>query len=279
MLWGLTQIRSLLFLNPIHSKAEVLNLEDNIKNHGCKLCRNSTPLDFEITMAYQPIVDIQTRRVYAYEALVRGKDGSGAGAVLSRVTDDNRYRFDQTCRVKAIEIAARLGLDTRLSINFLPNAVYDPKTCIRATLAEAARHGFPIEQIMFEVTESEPVRDPVHLQGIFNEYRNQGFITAIDDFGAGFAGLNLLSQFRPEIIKLDMGLCQGIADDKVKRAIAEGIISTATSLEIKVIAEGIERKEDLETLAGMGVNLFQGYLLARPEVEALPVPDYSVLAG
>lgn len=244
---------------------------------GCKLCRNSTPLDFEITMAYQPIVDINNKSVYAYEALVRGKDGSGAGAILSRVTDENRYRFDQTCRVKAIEIAARLGIDTRLSINFLPNAVYDPKTCIRATLAEAARHQFPVDQIMFEVTESEPVRDPVHLQGIFNEYRNQGFHTAIDDFGAGFAGLNLLSKFSPEIIKLDMGICQGIAGDKVKRAIAEGIISTALALNITVIAEGIEEKHDLETLSAMGVSLFQGYLLAKPAVEQLPEPDYSML--
>jgi len=254
-----------------------LEAKNNTTSSGCKLCRDSTPLDFEITMAYQPIVDIKSRSVYAYEALVRGKDGSGAGEILGRVTDENRYRFDQTCRVKAIEIAARLGIKTRLSINFLPNAVYDPKSCIRATLEEAARHQFPVEQIMFEVTESEPVRDPVHLQGIFNEYRNRGFITAIDDFGAGFAGLNLLSQFSPDIIKLDMGICQGIADDRVKRAIAEGIISTAISLDITVIAEGIERKEDLQALAEMGVSLFQGYLFAKPEVEVLPEPDYSAI--
>lgn len=255
-----------------------MNLEENIEQ-GCKLCRDSTPLDFEITMAFQPIVDIRNKSVYAYEALVRGKDGSGAGAILSRVTDDNRYRFDQTCRVKAIELAAKLGINTRLSINFLPNAVYNPKTCIRATLAEAARHQFPVDQIMFEVTESEPVRDPVHLQGIFNEYRNQGFHTAIDDFGAGFAGLNLLSKFSPEVIKLDMEICQGIADDRVKRAIAEGIISTALALDITVVAEGIETRQDLEALSAMGVNLFQGYLLAKPEVNALPVPDYSVLSS
>ena len=253
-----------------------MNSEENLKK-GCKLCRDSTPLDFEITMAYQPIVDISNKSVYAYEALVRGKDGSGAGEILGRVTDENRYRFDQTCRVKAIEIAARLGLNTRLSINFLPNAVYDPKTCIRATLEEASRHQFPVDRIMFEVTESEPVRDPVHLQKIFNEYRNQGFHTAIDDFGAGFAGLNLLSKFSPEVIKLDMEICQGIADDRVKRAIAEGIISTALALNITVVAEGIETKQDLGTLSAMGVSLFQGYLFARPAVEQLPEPDYSVL--
>ena len=64
---------------------------------GCKLCRNLEALDFEITMAFQPIVNITSRTVFAYEALVRGKSGESAGDVLARVNDDNRYRFDQTC--------------------------------------------------------------------------------------------------------------------------------------------------------------------------------------
>ena len=96
---------------------------------GCKQCLESNPLDFEITMAFQPIVDLETKSVFAYEALVRGKDGAGAGAVLSRVTNDNRYAFDQTCRVRAVQLASELGLNCKLSINFLPNAVYRPETC------------------------------------------------------------------------------------------------------------------------------------------------------
>lgn len=138
-------------------------------------------------MAYQPIVDLKTRSVFAYEALVRGKDGSGAGAVLSKVTAENRYAFDQTCRVTAIKIAAGLGIACNLSINFLPNAVYRPEACIRATLDAAERFGMPINQIMFEVTEAEPINDPEHLLNIFDQYRDRGFITAIDDFGAGYA--------------------------------------------------------------------------------------------
>ena len=93
-------------------------------------------------MAFQPIVDLHTRQPYAYEALVRGPNGEGALSVLSQINDANRYRFDQACRVKAIELASRLGLhklpDCKLSINFMPNAVYRAETCIRATL-EASR--------------------------------------------------------------------------------------------------------------------------------------------
>lgn len=243
------------------------------KKTGCSRCSDDLPLEFLITMAYQPIVDLRDDSIFAFEALVRGKDGQGAGEVLSWVTDDNRYQFDQTCRTKAIEVATKLGIKTRLSINFLPNAVYKPEACIRATLVAAEKYGLPIERIMFEVTESEPMRDPAHLQRIFDEYQNMGFITAIDDFGAGYAGLNMLSKFRPSIIKLDMELCQGITDDFVKQTIAKGIIATALALDIEIIAEGIETEEDLSTLRDLGIYLMQGYYYSKPGYESLPVPE------
>ncbi|MCY7353673.1 MAG: EAL domain-containing protein [Lysobacter sp.] len=105
--------------------------------HPCANCQGDDLLDFDVRMAFQPIVDTATRTVFAYEALVRGMEGEGAGAVIARVRPDQLYRFDQTCRVKAIDTAARLGMQTRLSINFNPNAVYEPSTCIRLTLAAA----------------------------------------------------------------------------------------------------------------------------------------------
>ncbi len=248
--------------------------DDLFRPLGCKECLRANPLDFEITMAFQPIVDIQNHSIYAYESLVRGTDGAGAGAVLSRITDENRYTFDQICRIKAIQLASQLKIDCKLSINFLPNAVYKPETCIRATMEAAEYFNFPVNQIIFEVTESEPVRDPKHLQGIFDEYRHQGFITAIDDFGAGFAGLNLLTKFKPEVLKLDMELCHGVASDADKQTITSGIFSTAQSLGIRVIAEGVEDTEDFEILADIGVRYFQGYLFAKPAIEKLPTPAF-----
>jgi len=249
----------------------------DFKPLGCKNCLEQNPLEFDITMAYQPIVDVRDDSVFAYEALVRGKDGEGAGQVLSRVTEDNRYYCDQTCRVKAIQIASELGIDCNLSINFLPNAVYRPETCIRATMEAADLFNLPVSKIIFEVTEAEPVNDPVHLLNIFDEYRDRGFITAIDDFGSGYAGLNLLTKFKPQVLKLDMELCQGIADDVVKRTITEGAIRTAKALDILVIAEGVETTEDLRVLRDLGADYFQGYLLDRPQIEALPLPDLSTI--
>lgn len=141
----------------------------------------------------------------------------------------------------------------------------------------ADTYNLPLDQIMFEVTEAEPIDDPVHLMGIFEAYRERGFITAIDDFGAGYAGLNLLAKFKPQILKLDMELCQGVAQDIVKKTITEGTIKTAQALGIKIVAEGVETVEDLAVLRALGTDYFQGYLFGKPQIETLPVPDFSTV--
>jgi EAL domain-containing protein (putative c-di-GMP-specific phosphodiesterase class I) len=236
----------------------------------CAACQDGQALGFDFSMAFQPIVDLRDQSLYAYEALVRGTDGSGAAQIISRVNEQNRYAFDQACRIKAVELAARLQMPCLLSINFLPNAVYQAATCIRATLAAARRFNFPTERIIFEITESEELVDKAHLKGIIQEYQRQKFMTAIDDFGAGYSGLNLLAEFQPDIIKLDMALVRGIDADPVRQAIVQGILGVCRVLNIEVIAEGIETQGELRQLQGFGIYLFQGYLFARPAFEELP---------
>lgn len=245
---------------------------------SCAECRNGAGLDFDFTMAFQPIVDLGNGRVFAQEALVRGANGEGAGSVLARINDANRYRFDQACRVKAVQLAAQLGIASHLSINFLPNAVYRPELCIRTTLEAAKTYGFPHNRIIFEVTEGEQITDHAHLLGIFQEYKRLGFLTAIDDFGAGYSGLNLLAEFQPNIIKLDMALICGIDSNRPRQAIVRGIVQVCVELGIRVIAEGIETAEELKPLRDFGITLFQGYHFARPQFEGLApiVPEYGV---
>ncbi len=144
-------------------------------------------------MAFQPIVDIRAGRIYGHETLLRGVNGESASRVLAHITAENRYAFDQACRVRAVEQAVALGLDRKLSINFMPNAVYQPQACFCATLAAAKPVGFPLGLIAFEITEDERIRDSKHLQGIITEYKKHGFRGVLDDFGSEFAGLNSLS--------------------------------------------------------------------------------------
>lgn len=236
---------------------------------SCGDCRDGEPLGFEFAYAYQPIVDVATRSIWAHEALVRGPSGEPAGQVLSRVNDDNRYRFDQACRVKAIATAARLGLAQRLSINFLPNAIYKPEVCIRTTLEAADRHGFDVRRIVFEATEGEVVSDGRWLAAILVEYQRMGFLTAIDDFGAGYAGLNLLADFQPDLVKLDMALVRGVDESRPRQVIARGVLRICAELGTEVLVEGVETPGERDFFVHEGVRLMQGWLFARAAFESL----------
>lgn len=240
----------------------------------CDGCRNGEALDFSFSMAFQPIMDLTTGAPFAYEALVRGLEGQSAASVLAQVTSSNRYAFDQQCRVKAIQTAAAAGLlDTpaKLSINFLPNAVYEPKACIQLTLKTAAAIGFPTDRLIFEFTENEEMVDPAHVANIVDSYKRMGFGTALDDFGAGHAGLNLLARFQPDIIKLDLDLIRGLEANLPKRIIIDAVVRMCAALGVTVIAEGIETEAELDALRAIGVRYIQGYLFAKPALERLPV--------
>jgi EAL domain-containing protein (putative c-di-GMP-specific phosphodiesterase class I) len=238
---------------------------------GCEKCH--AELGFDFTFAFQPIVDIEKGDIFGYEALVRGANQASAWSVLQQVNDQNRYAFDQACRVKAIELASQLKLDRMLSINFLPNAVYEPAHCIRSTFEAAKRFQFPTERIMFEITESEQVADVKHLTKIFEYYQAQGFTTALDDFGAGHAGLNMLASFVPHLLKIDMELVRDIDKNPVKQIIVESLIQMCKKLRVRVLAEGLETAEEVAYFRSLGVTLMQGYYFAKPGFETLPDVD------
>lgn len=241
---------------------------------GCSACRSGMGLGFELTMAFQPVVDVVDRSVYAYEALVRGAGGLTAAQVLSMINEENRYAFDQTCRVKAIELAAKLGIADRgakLSVNFMPGAVYSPAACIRRTLQAATFHRFPLESIIFEITEGERVNDTAHLQKIATEYSKHGFTLALDDFGAGFSGLNLFSELDGiRLIKLDGALIRGVEKNHRAESIVRALVALCRGLDIGVLAECVETVEEYTVLRNCGIRLMQGYLFARPGYECLP---------
>lgn len=244
----------------------------------CTGCRDGAALDFDFSMAFQPIVALETGAIHAYEALVRGPAGEGAASVLSRVTAENRYAFDQKCRVKAIDIAVACGLlasSAKLSINFMPNAVYSPLACIQLTLKTARAAGMPTERIIFEFTENEEMVDPAHVETIIAAYRSMGFTTALDDFGAGHAGLSLLARFQPDAIKIDRELVTGIESSLPRRLIIESVVRMCDALGVRIVAEGVETHAELDMLRSLGVRYAQGYVFARPAFERLPTVQFT----
>ena len=240
----------------------------NKNSKGCSLCRDSTPFPLELAMAFQPIVELSTGKIFAHEALVRGAGGESAGEVFSHVTKTNLYIFDQTCRIRAIEEAARIGIQSNVSINFMPNAVYRAETCIQRTLQAAESCDFPLEKIIFEVTETDQIPDRKHLRNILEYYKQRGFQTAIDDFGDGYAGLNLMADFTPDIVKLDIDLIRDVDTDRKRRSIIRHMVALSHDLGIRVIAEGVETRSERDALRELGIDLFQGFYFARPAFRA-----------
>jgi len=240
-------------------------------NMQCQGCKDGRKFPHEFSVAFQPIVRVSDGSVYAHEALVRGTKGEGAYTVLSAVDDGNRYAFDQQCRVKAISLASEVFPQQdlpRLSINFMPNAVYEARACIKLTLATAAKTGFPANRIIFEFTETEKL-DTAHVLRILATYRDIGFMTAIDDFGAGHAGLGLLAKFQPDIVKLDMDLIRNIDNDAAKRTIVRHTVAMLKDMGITPLCEGIETKPERYVLEELGVDLMQGYLFSKPVFESV----------
>lgn len=244
---------------------------------SCARCVDQSSLDFDFTMAFQPIINCKTNTIFGYEALVRGLSNESAYSVIAKVNDDNRYLFDQLCRIKAIALAAKLKLDSMLSINFLPKAIYQPERCIRTTLEAAEKYGFSTEKIMFEFTEVEKIDDSNFVKSIVEYYKKSGFMTAIDDFGSGYSGLGLLADFQTNIVKFDMALIRNINNDTSRQHIIKHSLNLFKDLNITPLAEGIETIEEMQWLKEAGIDLMQGYLFAKPGFECLPSVDFESL--
>ncbi len=224
--------------------------------------------------AFQPIIDVEAREVVSYEALVRGPGNEPAFHVWERVPNLLKYQFDQESRVAAIARAAKLGLDCHLSLNFLPQGLYEAPASISATLDAAVENNVPIEHLNLEVTEEEVITDCAHFAAKLNEYRRLGLKITIDDFGAGYAGLNLLAELQPDQVKIDMNLVRGIDKHGPRQAIVCAVVQVCTDLGIDVIAEGVETVREYSWFNDQGVYLFQGYLFSKPGFECFPPVYY-----
>jgi EAL domain-containing protein (putative c-di-GMP-specific phosphodiesterase class I) len=240
---------------------------------GCGPCRNAATLP-PFTMAFQPIIDLAGQTVDAHEALVRGPGGEAAQQLFAALAPEARYAFDQACRVKAIEMASKLGVNCDLHINFMPNAIYEPVACLRPTLVASRRFNFPAERLVFEVVEEREITDAGHLARIFSEHRRHNFKLALDDFGTGFSGLFRLAELAPDIIKLDRALIAGCNLDTRRLEIVASIATLCNRLGVKLIAEGVETADEMAALRKVGVNFMQGFYLARPAFQELVIKDH-----
>lgn len=223
-----------------------------------------------LTSHFQPIVYAnEPTRVYAHEALLRGVRDDGTLVPPGQLFDAARgagvlFQLDLAARRSAIACAERQQLETGLFVNFAPTAIYDPRACLRSTVAAIDAAGLERQNVTFEIVETERAHDPTHLRRILDFYRDAGFRIALDDVGAGYSSLNLIHLLKPDVLKLDMDLVRDVHRDPYKARIAANLLNVATSLGIDALAEGIETEEELEWVREHGAKFAQGYLIARP---------------
>jgi len=227
-------------------------------------------LGFKFSFAFQPIVDAYNREIIAYEALVRGPKGEPSASVFAQVPYYDFPRFDEMCRHKAIHLASRLKIPNRLNLNMTASSMSEVDLSITATFRASLQSGIPVENIVFEVLESESLLDGRNLIEYLRIIKDFGFKTAVDDFGEGHSGLRLLVEYQPNFLKLDRGLISNIHEDYIKQTVFSGISLICKRLAIEIVAEGVEDAREFHWLQDAGVRLFQGYYFAKPAFEALP---------
>lgn len=224
-----------------------------------------------IVMAFQPVVDIRRGEVFAYEALARRPGGTSAAGVFRGVFGCNLARLERRLVQETLKSAAALGIRTRLAINLGGTMLGDLAEL--ASLSEmVARVGLRADQIIFELPEHLPI-EPASWKATHQALRTAGFSTAIDDFGAGHAGLSVLALYSPQFLKLYIGLTRGVSADVPRQVIVSGIVGIASKLGVEVAAEGVETLEDAICLSEIGISLQQGYLYGRPALEQLQTPE------
>ena len=233
---------------------------------------------------YQPIFDVGSMRVVAYEALLRVTDTTTNVTIApfelfsAAMQGGWHQALDQAARRAAILGSAGWLNDCQLFVNFLPSSIYNPSVCLRTTEAAVAEAGVPMDQLVFEVVESEHIASIPRLRAIFDRYHEMGAKVAVDDLGAEHATFAVAEALRPDIMKIDGSIVRQLpAADAV--SFVRQTVALGRSHGGKVLVEGVEEQSQLDCAIDLGADLAQGYLLGRPAPPPRTVAPVPVRPG
>jgi EAL domain-containing protein (putative c-di-GMP-specific phosphodiesterase class I) len=247
---------------------------------------DSTPLyeilrENRLETFFQPIFRAEKLEHWGYECLIRGRGTENEllspAQLLDWVRQENLlFMFDRLCRETHLRNAARhlAGTDCCVLMNFIPTSIYKPEYCLKSTVETAQTCGLRPEQIIFEVVETESVKEMSHLRRILDVYRRGHFRVALDDVGSGFAGLSLLAELDPDLIKIDRGLIIRAAESTLHLDVCRALVKLGADRGKLVLAEGVETPEHYSLMRELGVDLVQGYLFGKPNPTPIDVSVY-----
>jgi len=224
-----------------------------------------------IRPVYQPIVSLTDGSILGYEALSRitlEKCSFNVEQMFVFATETGKlWELEELCRKESLRFAKDKRLDAKIFLNVDPNIIHDKEFKSGMTIEYLKQYHLEPEDIVFEITERSAIDDVETFQGTIEHYKQQTFLTAIDDFGNGYAGLNRVCAFSPDFIKFDRVVVENIHLNQKKKALVKSCLQFCKSEGIKAIAEGIEKEEELETLIKIGIDYGQGYFIQRPLYE------------
>ena len=222
-----------------------------------------------LSIALQPVVDLLTGSPVGMEALARFPAGIGSPDVAFAAAEQVGLRSElETLAVeRAFELLPLLGAGQHLAVNLSPD--------VAMQFALTPPTDVPLDRLVVEITEHAAVESYVAIRDRLRPLRDLGTQLAIDDAGAGFASLRHVVELRPDIIKIDRSLVQGIDADVARRSALTTFVLLALDTGGTVVAEGVETKEELATVAALGVDAAQGYYLARPSTDLAEVARWA----
>ncbi|MFZ3589525.1 EAL domain-containing protein [Bacillus sp. DJP31] len=224
----------------------------------------------------QPILSLKSDEIVGYEFLLRPSHPEHTFSPYQLFSFAQnaglQAMLDANARKQAIKYSSEhLPTGMLRFINFLPSSIYDPRHCLKSTFENIEKYHVDPSDLVFEVVETERIVDIPHLQSIFKAYKNEGIKVALDDIGAGYATIDVLKQLQPNYAKIDRDLISDCDSSLEKQDQLKRILEVSKEYNIQTLAEGVERKEELEFCRSIGFDLAQGYYIAKPN--ALPIND------
>ncbi|MDA8442275.1 MAG: EAL domain-containing protein [Peptococcaceae bacterium] len=234
-----------------------------------------------LRIAYQPIWQVQTNRIFGFEALSRVHQLNAFQHIGDLFPFAEKigqlYPVETTCRRAAI-IAAKQVLQPKeaLFLNINPHVLTDPAFASGETRKLLLEHSLQPSDVVLEITEGSAIEDFTVFRQALNHYRNQGYRIALDDVGAGYSSLQSIAELHPDFLKIDRSLIASVNCDPIKWALLETFVTFSKRIGCQVLAEGVETIEELQTVVQLGVDYVQGYFLARPEFTRAKINQVAI---
>ncbi len=267
-----------VYTGSIHNTSNLSNFDiyslETIYNHTFYENTIKVIKSGEFTSFLQPIVSIKNSELFGYESLLRVKDQSIFPSKLFEIArkTDMHSILDRKAREIAIKTRRnKIPPGIKSFINFLPSTIYNPEYCLKHTFAIVEKYDVNPNDLIFEVVETEKIHNVNHLKSIFTTYRSYGIKVALDDVGAGYSTLDMLAKLQPDYIKIDRQYIKDCHFNKDNQTFLKDILLLAKGLNITVLAEGIETKDEFDYLKHIGIDLAQGYYIGKPSPNPLAV--------